>query len=628
MKNKKIYSFTFILLVTITIGLGQLTDFKVAAETDPTEPVFEGFTAEGYDNTNAINFIENTEITVEYSVGRYAGVEGVNIYGFGSGLNITPTEGLALNFSYSLKERTYYEGSFKLTNLTQFKGYSWVGDIANGTYEELAVFNHLDAWHYLYVNEDGTPPEFARIYNASSTTTPGIYRATANKTETPILVVYRVYGGSPSDLVTLVTSVYRDVIYNTSINIFSGSIDVIPMNFSVEEETYVEFNATIDFTDRTLYFCANNSYGWDSWDSSSNELRSQVNIKALYNGYDFYSQLTFGDVVTDVDDIRLNITTYNTTEIESFGINYYVEESIDNDTRVVPWTQVGATLNQTYVEINDADNNDTVREYLVSLGSFSAGNILCYEAYNIYYGEFYNETNGRMNKLTIYDSKPYLTLYPINNSYINRNNITFWYDAEIARGEITEATLDFGDGSPFEILGVGEDNITSHLYPEVTGEFNATLNVTINIIRETQAPILINNTVSVLIYLDFEAPTLNIVSKTNNETDIVDGYVELYFEYSDDYTGVLRVWVFWGDGTVQNVTGDTFVYHHYTNSSFYTITIMAEDKAGNQNNVTITYNVVLPEELIITPTPYALIPAIFSIMLIGYVVRKKKGQRT
>ena len=54
-------------------------------------------------------------ITVEYSVGRYSDVGGVVIYGTGSGLNITPTEGLALNFSYSLQERTYYEGTFNLT---------------------------------------------------------------------------------------------------------------------------------------------------------------------------------------------------------------------------------------------------------------------------------------------------------------------------------------------------------------------------------------------------------------------------------------------------------------------------------------------------------------------------------
>ena len=163
-----------VLLVTITIGLRPLTDFKVSAE-NPAEPIFEGFTAEGYEDTNAINFNEETEITVEYSVGRYADVDGIKIYGSGSGLDITPTEGLALNFSYSLKERTYYEGSFTLTNLTRFRGYAWIGDITNGTIEDLEVFNHLEAWHYLYVNEDGVPPDFNWIYNASSTGTPGVH---------------------------------------------------------------------------------------------------------------------------------------------------------------------------------------------------------------------------------------------------------------------------------------------------------------------------------------------------------------------------------------------------------------------------------------------------------------------
>jgi hypothetical protein len=85
--------------------------------------------------------------------------------------------------------------------------------------------------------------------------------------------------------------------------------------------------------------------------------------------------------------------------------------------------------------------------------------------------------------------------------------------------------------------------------------------------------------------------------------------------------------VFWGDGSVQNVTGDTFVYHRYTNSSEYVVTIMAEDRAGNQNNITIIYNVVLPEEPVITPTPFAIIPTILSIILVGYIVRRKKNRR-
>ncbi len=615
-----------VLLVTITIGLRPLINFKVSAE-NPAEPIFEGFTAEGYEDTNAINFNEETEITVKYSVGRYVEVEGINIYGSGSGLNITPTEGLALNFSYSLKERTYYEGSFTLTNLTRFRGYAWIGDITNGTIEDLEVFNHLEAWHYLYVNEDGLPPDFSDILNASTTFTPGVYRATANKTDKPILAVYRVYGGTPSDLITLVTSVYRDKIINASLNIFNGDLTVVKMNFSEETETYVEFNATVEFSHRTLYFCANNSFGWDSWESSLNELHKSLSIKALYNGYDFYSQPTLEDKLTDVDNIRLNITTWNTTEIETFGINYYVEESAENDTIIVPWTEVQAALNQTYNETNEFDNIDIVREYIISIGSFSAGNILFYEAYNIYYDAYYNETNGNMRRLTVYDSKPNLFLYPINNTYTNQNNITFWYTSSLARGDIVDVSLDFGDGSPFENLTGVITNSTYHIYPQVTGDFNATLNITLNIARETDVDILVFNSIYTIIYLDFEAPLLDILDRTNNETDIVDGYVELYFEYSDAYSGILKVWVFWGDGSVQNVTDDGFAYHHYTNSSLYTITIMAEDLAGNQHNITVIYNVVLVTPTSVVPTPLAIIPAIISLILVGYVVKRKKDQR-
>ncbi len=624
MKKKKIYSFTFILLVTITIGLGQLTNFKATAADDPTEPIFEGFAAEGYDETNAINFNEETEITVEYSVGRYAEVAGINIYGLGSGLNLAPTDGLALNFSYSLKERTYYEGSFTLTNLTQFKGYAWVGDINNGTIEDLDVFNHLDAWHYLYVNEDGTPPDFIRFYNASETASPSIYRAAANKSDKPIMVVYRVYGGSPTDLVTVVTSVYRDVITNASVNVFDGYLNVIKMNFSVESETYVEFNATIEFNDRTLYFCANNSYGWDSW-GSLNELRTTMDIKVLYNGYDFYSQPTLEDKLTDVDNIRLNITTYNTTETESFGINYYVEESADNDTRIIPWTETAATLNQTYYEINAADNNETIREYLVSLGSFSAGNILFYEAYNIYYGELYNETVGHYHTIRIYDSKPYLELFPVSGSYVNHEDVSFSFDILLNRGNITEILMDYGDGSPvanLTALEADEDTgiyYVIHSYPVATDGYNVTL--TVNTSLGTF------NTTTNYLYLDFDAPTLEITDFTNNITEITDGYVELYFTYVDDYSGVWKVTIDWGDGIVQNVTDDNFAFHYYVKNGTYNVVVEVQDKGGNTFSINIVYTIELPETTPTNQAPFAALSVFISLLSLGcivFLIRKRK----
>ena len=611
-----------ILLVTISIGFSSFSNFNITAAS-PTEPVFEGFTAEGYENTNAINFVNKTIITVKYSVDRYANVKGINIFGSGSNLSVLPIEGLALNFSYNLKSRTYYEGSFRLTSFTKFKGYAWVGEVTNGTFEVIDVFNHLDAWHYLYVNEEGTPPDFSRISNVTSTLTPGVYRATANKTEKPIVVFYKVYSGTPEDDVTLAISVYRDKIINASLNIFDSYVNFIKMNFSSEHETYVEFNATIEFTVRTLYFCANNSFGWDTWESSSNELHSNLNIKALYNGYDFYSQPTSEGKITDVDNIRFNITTLNTTDIESFGLSYYVQESSENDTIIVPWTEIGAILNQTYTEINENKNTDTIHEYIVSIGTFNSGNIIHYEAYNIYYGEYYNETAGNLKKLAIYDSKPNLALYPVNNSYISKTNITFWYTAGIARGEIYNVSLDFGDGTPLKDLTTDMTNKTYHIYPQLTGEYKVTLYYTVNITRETEVPILVSNSISTRIYLDFEPPYLNIVSRTSNETKIVDGYVQLYLQYYDNYSEIFRVWIFWGDGTVQNVTGDNFVFHYYTKSGNYTVIIMAEDNARNQNNVTITYNIVLTTKTQTVPTPYEFISVIFSLILVGFIVKKK-----
>ncbi|MHA1202122.1 MAG: hypothetical protein ACTSQ4_06355, partial [Candidatus Heimdallarchaeaceae archaeon] len=155
-------------------------------------------------------------------------------------------------------------------------------------------------------------------------------------------------------------------------------------------ETYVVFNTTIEFTERTIYFAANNSYGWDTW--ADGLLKNNLNIYKINNGFDFNSDTVLHESITDVDEVDIVITTVNSTEYDSFGIGYYVIESLENDTEIVSWTDIEGTLQSNYTEVNDLGFNDTMREYNVSLGIFAVDNIIYFEAYNIYYGELYNET--------------------------------------------------------------------------------------------------------------------------------------------------------------------------------------------------------------------------------------------
>ncbi len=622
MNNKKIYSLVTILLITISMGFGSFDFATQAAST--TEPIFEGFVAEGFEDFEGINFPNNTVITVEYSVDRLIGIDGVVIVGSGSNLTLTPATSIALNFSHSLVDRSYYTGSFVLTSLTTFKGYSWIGEINNGTYEELEIFNHLEPWHYLYVTDEGTPPEFLSITNATTAGSEYIFYSSSNQTNNTITVKYVAYGANENDTVTLALSTYRDTITDASLGVFNGDVAFLEMNYEEGNETYgqVIYNASFEFTDRTLFFSANNSFGWDSW-GGTNEVRTQLIIYMISNGFFFESTPLQQDKITDLDNIAFNITTYNSTDIEEFGISYYVSESIENDTEIIPLTTISATLDQTYTLENVFGNNDTVRQYLVSIGSLSSGNLLYYEGYNLYYDAFYNETGGAMKLIYIYDSIPELKLYPVNNTYSRDVNITFYYEIEAVRGVLYSAEMIFGDGTPITDVYDPETNKTNHIYPQVTGEYNATLFISINITRVNDVPILVNQSVSTIIYLDFENPSLNIISHTANDSAITDGYVETYFEYDDAYSGIGRVWIFWDDGIVQNVTDRTFAFHNYVKDGIYEVTIMVEDKAGNQINSTIIFTIELVVETPTTSASYATLGIILSLLIIGSILNRR-----
>lgn len=570
------------------------------------------------------NFENNTIVTVEYSVDRSIEVDGVILVGFGSELDLDPFNSINLTYSYSLQDRTYYIGDIELFENSYFKGYGWIGDITNGTYEDVEEFNHLGPWHYLFVNEVGVPPQFHGIVNATFTGGFHTYYAPTNQTNHTIVISYRVYGGTEADNVSLVYSVYRDKLYNASLNIFDSTIVFQNMTYAdISTETYVVFNTSLEFTERTLYFTANNSYGWDTWGDGL--VKNNLNIYKINNGFDFNSNTVLHELITDVDEVDIIITTLNSTEYDSFGIGYYVIESLENDTEIVSWTQIEGTLQSYYTEVNDFDYNDTMREYNVSLGIFDVDNIIYFEAYNIYYGEVYNETVGHYHAIRIYDSKPYLELFPVSGSYVNHEEVSFSFDILLNRGNITEILLDYDDGSPvanLTTLEPDEDNglyYVIHTYPVATEGYNVTL--TVNTSLGTF------NTTTNYLYLDFDAPTLEITEFTNNATEITDGYVELYFTYLDDYSGVWKVSIDWGDGVVQNVTEDNFAFHYYVKSGNYTVIMEVQDKGGNTFSTSIIYTIKLPETTPTGQVPFAALSVFISLIFLGCIVFLTKRRK-
>jgi hypothetical protein len=615
MRTKKTLAFIIVTTILVTIALGTIPN-RVAHANTTARPRFENLSSDP--QSNGLNFQNGTLITVEYSVYRYSSVNGVIIVGSGSNLSIDINDGLELNFSHSLRDRSYYTGTFNLTENTYFKGYGWIGEITNGTYEEVDDFAHLGPWHYLFVNEYA-PPEFDNIINATSTGVTGVYYSPANQTNHTIVIRYRVYRGSEDDEITLAVSSFRDKISNASLNIFDSDVQFIKMNWVNESHsTYVVFNTSIILTERTIYFSANNSYGWDTW--QGNVVQDTLNIYKINNGFHFESKTILNELHTDVDPVNIKITAINNTLSETYGVGYYVLESPENRSEIIPWTLVEATLNDTYNETNENNYNNTVSEYLVSLGTFEIDNLVYFEAYNIYKGEYYNETTGILHLVKIYDSIPHLTLSPKNESYTNNATVTFTYAIDLARGNITGVLFDYGDGTPLDSLILNETNTISHNYPsDVTTVYEFTLFVN-NSLGKT-------NNITNIIYLDFNGPDVEITAHSNNTGVVIDGYVELYFNYSDDYSGVKLVWIYWDDGTVQNVTGDYYAYHYYLESGDYNITILTQDKAGNNYSVSISYVVELPIYTTPDQTSFGWFAILLSILTIGVILKRNKKKQ-
>ncbi|MCG3225591.1 MAG: hypothetical protein H7645_01625 [Candidatus Heimdallarchaeota archaeon] len=610
MRLKK--SLTLLLLTSIIVSVVfSVTNTNNVIAEDEAKPRLESLTAEGFEGFPGKNYPTGTLIDVEYSVKRYVGVDGVVLVGEGSNFTLDINQGLELNFSHSLEVRSYYTGTFNLTEHTYFKAYGWIGEITNGTYEEVDFFAHLGPWHYLFVNEI-LAPQFDKIINATSTGVDKVYYSPANYTNHTIVIRFKVFGGGENENITLVTSLYRDKISNASLTVFDSDVTFIKMDWVNEtHEAYQIYNTTITFTTRTLFFSANSSYGWDTWDGGL--IKEKLNIYRIDNGFHFESKTVLNEKHTEVDPVRLNITSINATAFESFGISYYVVESSDNNTEIVPWTLVEASLNTTYFDIDNDGYNSTIRKFNATIGSFNVGNIVYFEAYNIYKGAHYNETTGNLHRVEIYDSTPELYLTPKGGIYTNNKTVTFYYEIEMTRGNITEATFDYGDGTPLDILSLESNDTLVHDYPVgITAFYNYTLFVNNSLGTF--------NNLTQLIYLDFQNPILEVTSSTNPSRDIVDGFVELRLEYSDAYTGMKYVYIDWGDGIVQNVTDEYYAFHYYVESATYNITITAQDRAGNNQSLVLIYNVVLSTETPTEPTPNSFVSVLIALVAMGIVI--------
>ncbi len=568
-------------------------------------------------------FANETNITVYYSVERFKGVNGILLVGEGSNLTINLNHALQLNFSHSLRDRSYYNGTFTLTSNTKFKAYSWSQEITNGTYEDLDPFNHQDGWHYLYARTDRFTPQLYFINATETQAGSGIYYAKENAT---INVKYVVNNGNTTnpESVTLAYSVHRDKIKNGSlVNIDDDTgINFIEMEFEELEEgtDYPIYQTTFNFTWRTIYFCANNSEGWDLHPQTG-----ELNIYEINNGFSFSSKPAISELYTDIDDVTISIVVKNATEEDSFGIGYSVEQSKDNDTVIKEWEEI---MVSSYTEANQTSEegyNTTVRTYTANLGKYDLDNLIYYKAFNIYHGEIYNETQS--HTIIVYDSKPSLSLKPTDGRYLNNATVNFRFEIEMIKGNVSEILFNFGDGNMANIQDL-ESNSTIHYYDaNVSRDYNVTLSVIGTINTTTDGIVNTTRNVTHTIYLDFITPTCEITWATNDSVS-TDGYISMNFTYGDAYGKIKRVWIYWGDGVVENITSANSRTHRYLEDGEYEVIIQVVDYAGNEFNVSIVFEV---EYEIETPqeTSFGAIVPILSFMTLGLIptFMKKKKER-
>ena len=257
------------------------------------------------------------------------------------------------------------------------------------------------------------------------------------------------------------------------------------------------------------------------------------------------------------------------------------------------------------------------------MGVFKANTSIEYYFYSLYLDSQFNETTGIRDTI-ILDSKPIIsfTLRHIVNGhyfYTRAGNITLTFEFSTLRGKINNATLFMNNTKLGSVLKQSNFNYTF----SGSGLYNFTLfvNTSLNV----------NSTEWLVIVVDQNKPLVSITSPTNN-TVVNNGYLELFFTYSDNSTGsdtgILQVLIDWGDGVQTDATNLTRLDHTYYKSGEYTIVITVFDKVGNNNTVSllVTVNVPVISESTNQGAPLPTTVIVFALFVAAILTLRRKNK--
>ncbi len=619
MKSK----FTLLLLLTImTVGMLPTISVVSAEEDGVPSAKFDRLTVDGETlDTNIVKV--NTTVKIQYTADRLK-VDGVVLLGVGNNLTENVEDAVAANFSLvednAQGPTKFFSIEVNVTEFMKFYAYSWKDNYTNGTPEE---FNSIDedlegrAYHHIWIEGEEGYPIFEDVIGAEKQDPAEDYIAPLGTSISIRYTVSNPNNESSDRIATLSISDNQTNVLNRSRSTFINMTWVDYDNVS-KVHTF-EYNMTI--TKRVIFFTAFNSKGFERTSpqaSKVHRISTEFSFSADYESFD-------ANQFSDIDNIYTNVTAINKTVDDRFFMRYRIANDTDDITEA-NWTDVELFNITTPTIYNSSISNDTVTIYAFDL------NMTLNYSKQIelqVYVKYFNYTEYRPSVVfDVYDSRPDVEIFGKDFRYSNKKSIVIEFSAKVTKGELDTVELkSVLNGSSLEDTynvknkdGL-ETKANETVSLSVEGVYIITLNATSTFNR--------SRVIEISVHADFTTPTGSISLK-GNASESNSGLVELVFTYGDNAlndSGVDKVYLDWGNGLVEDVTGKNSSVYEYTRGGEYQVVLTVWDKAGNNNTFALT--VVIPELVDNQNTstqnaPFSLLGVLFGISTLVFLKRKSK----
>lgn len=310
---------------------------------------------------------------------------------------------------------------------------------------------------------------------------------------------------------------------------------------------------------------------------------------------------------TNFDQIGVNLTLYN-YNITEYGLQYRVDNANhDNE------------FSNVTIPYNGSGDNDTLTATISE--TFPEGTTLEIRAFIRYFDNITQEYryyhDNKAHLVTIIDGTPTITVNAPR--YTNKFNVSISWSAEAPKGNITEAKIDWGDGSAEQTITNVSITEAFHVYAD-EGEYNITLKIFAGTAYGTK---------NAIVLIDQQMPTGTITIK-DNVTTIVSGLRKVTFVISatDNAggSGLEKFVVETDEGNVFEFDpSETEVTLEFLNFGPHTVNLTIYDKAGNTYTTSVSFileNNTIPQDSPV-PFPFGLTSIVGLVALSVVLLRRR-----